>query len=312
MAKNEIVSGTIPFKKGTYAGELKNGLPNGRGVYYFEHQSPEGDKRQGLMCEDYVIAASEVRGGRQEVQFESPQGTSYDGGWKNGLKHGRGILRFRDGSQKIGLWVEDRFQQEVFEVESEPEAVSYLNGLYSGDIEDGVPHGWGCFTCDDFSYDGEWKFGARHGEGTYSTPTEVYRGGWVDNKRHGYGVEESSQSELSRRYEGSWENDLEHGHGTLRIGDMAVYEGGWKDGKKHGHGIEISTLYGIQSKYIGEWKNSRKDGLGKETTIMRGMKSEYKGGWRNNQKCGFGQEYIDGGGVKLRSTKVSLNKLRTQ
>lgn len=338
MAEMEITTGTIPFKKGTYTGELRNGLPHGRGVYSCEAHFHEGEWHEGWMSDYGCMAESEGRiyngcwraedNQSGALQFNPPRGTIYDGGWKDGLKHGMGRLQLKDGSQKIGIWEDDRFSRAVDEavpdttgkaspslgaghplkVVPSPDAVPFRNGLYVGGVKDGVPHGRGRFTCDDYSYEGDWENGSRHGAGTCATSKTVYRGSWVNDKRQGNGVETARYLEFSSRYEGAWQNDLKHGHGILAISNGTVYDGGWKDGRRHGHGTEVSTQYGIKSKYVGEWKNGQKNGLGKEVTVVHGMKSEYKGGWRNNQKYGFGKEFIDGGGIRIRSCKVNLRK----
>lgn len=43
--------------------------------------------------------------------------------------------------------------------------VPYLNGVYSGDTEKGVPHGSGTYTCESYTYTGDFKNGKMDGQG---------------------------------------------------------------------------------------------------------------------------------------------------
>jgi hypothetical protein len=304
MTKTEITTGTISFKNGVYTGELRNGIPHGTGIHSCEIHPGESEREKGWMSglgetaeSGDNICAENCQADKKdgnELLFHMANSTIYEGEWRDGMKHGKGVLRRPDGTLKTGIWEDDRFFSAVTEQEHSRSDVPFRNGLYMGRIENGVPHGHGCFTCDDYSYEGEWHHGARHGEGTLRTTKTVYCGTWANDKRHGEGVETATYREYSSTYEGSWKDDLKHGHGTLTTSNGNTYEGGWKDGKRHGHGKEVSTMYGVKTSYIGEWRNNQKNGLGKEVTVLAGMQAEYKGGWKNNHKYGFEDELFSG------------------
>ena len=124
----------------------------------------------------------------------------------------------------------------------------YTAGLkfkYSGDLQNGKPHGYGTATFDDGDkYVGNWVDGDRSGQGThYFNDGTTYIGQWRDSKCHGRGKM-------------TWEN-----------GD--VYDGGYAYGERSGMGTykagSGNTLSNCPDcvKYEGYWKNNTKEGTGK-------------------------------------------------
>lgn len=79
---NDLETGTISYLGGTYTGELKNGLPHGKGVLvYDQEQTSVG-----------IVKRSERK---------------YEGEWQDGMMHGKGVLSYPDGSVKTGTWEKD-------------------------------------------------------------------------------------------------------------------------------------------------------------------------------------------------------------
>ena len=71
--KNNVTQGKVTLSDGTYEGQLKNGVPHGKGV-----------------CKYY-------------------NGSVYDGSWKNGKKSGWGSYKWTDGTKYVGYWKDDKF-----------------------------------------------------------------------------------------------------------------------------------------------------------------------------------------------------------
>ncbi len=86
--------------------------------------------------------------------YTYPDGTKYDGEWKDNKRHGHGILTRPDGTKYVGEWAENK------------------------------PHGQGVLiTAEGMIYTGEWKNGKRNGYGVYTDPDGKKRGGqWDDGK----------------------------------------------------------------------------------------------------------------------------------
>jgi len=89
-----------------------------------------------------------------------PDGSKYEGGWKDGKPHGWGKYTFPDDSNYEG---------------------EYRNGKRNGQGILIFPNGE--------KYEGEFRDGKRHGHGTYTKPDgSQYVGEWKDDKRHGEGT----------------------------------------------------------------------------------------------------------------------------
>jgi hypothetical protein len=80
----------------------------------------------------------------------------------------------------------------------------YLNGVYSGEVSFGFPHGYGAYV-----YWGGDK----------------YVGEFKNNKLHGSGVLHFSNGE---QYVGLFKSDKRHGQGTYTFANGDVYVGGWR------------------------------------------------------------------------------------
>ena len=79
-----------------------------------------------------------------------PNGTKYEGGWKDGTYHGQGTMTYSNGD------------------------------TYEGEWKDGKHNGQGTYTYSDGSkYEGEWKDGNKYGQSTMTHPDgTVQRGTW--------------------------------------------------------------------------------------------------------------------------------------
>lgn len=87
---------------------------------------------------------------------------TYEGGFKAGMKHGRGVKAWPNG---------DRYEGEFVEGKKEGQ------GKYR----------WGRGPWRGESYEGPYVGDQRHGEGTYRWPTgDVYRGPWKEDQIAGY------------------------------------------------------------------------------------------------------------------------------
>jgi len=112
-----------------------------------------GDKNnnpqyKGEVKREYIIFGDYILEGLGSLTY--PDGDKYVGEWKDGKKHGQGIITYVD---------------------------KYLGGKYSGGWKDGEFHGQGTETSIlGFKYVGKYKDGKKHGQGTYTFSS----GGWYD------------------------------------------------------------------------------------------------------------------------------------
>ena len=90
--------------------------------------------------------------GKGIISFSN--GEKYDGHWAEGLKEGSGVYTWADGSQYIGEWHLDRMSGEGVHV-------SFNGSKYSGSWSGNLMHGSGSYQYDNGSvYKGEWFEGS--------------------------------------------------------------------------------------------------------------------------------------------------------
>ena len=165
---NEIPELNGFYKK--YTGLWEKGNPHGKGIY----ETPFGYKGKNYNIERYEGEFNyyERYYGDIHNYFERyddlrnyfeyhgkgkwfRDGNKYDGEWKNGLKHGKGIYNWANGDQYEGDWRYNHFE------------------------------GIGTFIWSNGSrYDGEWYEGEKHGLGTLTqTDGSIEKGLWKNNKK---------------------------------------------------------------------------------------------------------------------------------
>jgi hypothetical protein len=107
-------------------------------------------------------------------------------------------------------------------------------GNYTGELMDGVPHGFGNFTSvnpegEPWYYEGEWQEGHFNGYGT-TVFDQGFResGEYTDDFLNGEGSESWQDYPI---YQGSYSNGEYHGYGTLfDIHGTTIYSGDWENG----------------------------------------------------------------------------------
>ena len=82
------------FLNGKYVGEFKNGLRDGKGVFYRN----DGGRYEGEYKND-------VKNGKGITYYSN--GGRYEGDYKNDVKDGKGIFYFADGARYEGDWKND-------------------------------------------------------------------------------------------------------------------------------------------------------------------------------------------------------------
>ena len=214
-----------------YVGQWnEKGQRNGKGIQYW----PDGSKYEGYWKNDMANGYGRL------IHLD---GDSYIGNWVNDMAQGFGEYINSDGSKYIGEWVEDKQH-------GKGEEICQDGSCYKGDYCMGKKHGKGLFLWkDSSSYDGEFKDNEIEGKGTYKwADKRMYSGDWVGNKMNGKGVFTWPDG---KKYVGEYLDDKKHGYGEFFWPDGNKYAGNWENGKQHGRGI----LTGNDGKSReGEWK----------------------------------------------------------
>jgi len=116
---------------------------------------------------------------------------------------------------------------------AEKSEIPFRDGEYIGELRNGLPHGIGTYTCEQFTYIGTWFYGTMSGLGVMRyVDGDLYKGEFYADRRHGQGEEDVITAE-----------------------GKTQYVGGWKDGKKHGRGMEVSYRDGKEIRHDGVWRN---------------------------------------------------------
>ena len=199
-----------------------------------------------------------------------PDGSKYEGYWENDMANGRGRLIHADGDVYEGQWVNDKAHGNGVYI--------HMDGAqYVGEWKEDKQHGHGVETWPDGArYEGFYESGKKHGKGKFNwADGSTYEGEFFNNNIHGKGIYVWSDG---RRYDGDWKNNKMDGKGLFTWADGRKYVGEYLDDKKHGQG-EFSWPDG--RKYVGEWVNGKQHGRGFYTTADGKTK---EGEWKDGKR----------------------------
>ncbi len=259
-----------------YQGEIKNGLPNGKGIIIYHSPYSENN-------------------------------SIYEGRFNDGLRHGQGKITFLDDMSTFeGEWEDD--YPNGFGILTDPNGTAYKGVWKYGKLfgDDGY------LNYDGNKYKGEIKDGLRHGEGTLIIRTSIFEGLSLEGRnakgkltvfggRHkGYiyeGIFEKGVIKYGKvtrpdgsKYEGNIRGRRPNGEGTCIWPDETKYEGYWLHGLQHRQGKIFHKdgylLYegGFQKGYpYGEGKKFSKNG----ELIFEGELKD----WGINDSCKQVEEY---------------------
>lgn len=165
--------GTAEDHLSYYLGEIQNGVPQGKGIYWFENGDVlEGEWRvQATSTYSSLVLNGKANG----VGLVELGDGVYWGEYKNGSQNGYGIYLYDSGNWYAGEW-------------SENERSGY--GIFQWESGD--------------RYEGVWQDGERTGQGSYYWPNgDRYEGMWVKGRQTGEGTYYYADGgELT----GTWEN----------------------------------------------------------------------------------------------------------
>ena len=177
------------------------------------YQKKQGCKARGLYEGEW--AKDKFNGFGKEGL---PNGNIYEGYFKNGLRHGEGLMEYTkqrgtvaDGKYQ-GEWVEGKYNGRGKE--------KYKNGnIYEGQFKNDKRHGKGRMEYAlragakfEGYYEGEWVNGESNGQGKERYPNgNTYRGELKNGERHGKGRMDylkKPSAKFSGYYDGEWSKGL--------------------------------------------------------------------------------------------------------
>ena len=181
------------------------------------------------------------------IYTEHLLGSTYEGDWKDSMRHGVGLLTLSSGVEYCGEFFEDS-------IHGEGVITLIDDSVYTGGFQRGYFHGHGCLQDESNNrvYVGGFENGLRHGHGeeTFSDGSR-YVGQFQMGHRHGSGVLYDVSGK--KLYEGEWANDLKQGKGHLFSHKHESYEGDFERGEFCGMGL---YTYTDGTSIEGQWVDS--------------------------------------------------------
>lgn len=225
-----------------------------------------------------------------------PDSGVYRGDYLDGLFHGQGELRWRNGDRYVG-----GFRRGLMFGQGRLEEAN--GGVYQGEFRDGMSEGRGVYTGPDgIRYEGEFARDIFEGQGRFTdSDGTVYEGRFHRGQPDGPGTIEFGNGV---RYEGDIRAWQMHGQGTYTLKGNMVYSGQFVEGVLDGKG-EIrrgKTVYTGQirdwqahgqgsllqedgSRYAGEFRQGMFHGQGR---LVSRNGDVYTGQFENGLKHGHG------------------------
>eukprot|EP00934_Nitzschia_sp_Nitz4_P004229 Nitzschia sp. Nitz4//scaffold90_size81538//3574//5103//NITZ4_005310-RA/size81538-processed-gene-0.30-mRNA-1//1//CDS//3329559984//4219//frame0 len=178
-------------QSGLYNGSIcpTSGQPHGQGNFR-PHPNEKGHSYKGNWDQGHWNGKG---------VFTKSNGDRFEGSFKNDLKHGTGIYRYKDGTRFFeGRYMDGQRLEGTMHYGD--------NSVYTGQWLKGKRHGRGSYKFSDGShYKGDFDHDRIDGVGQLVWPDgSTYVGEWSQGLRHGTGQDFASDGSL--RFEGKWEH----------------------------------------------------------------------------------------------------------
>lgn len=202
--------------------------------------------------------------------FNEYNGNQYKGGLLDEEPHGRGMMKYPDGSGYQGQWFEGHRDTSIHIIgdqysNSDKSIMQYADGaLYLGGWKKGKKYGRGTMYYSDGSfYEGEWLDGARHGNGSqHNIDGSIQRGAWRDDHYRG-GEKAASPVVVNFVEGGEFIGDVDIKLGKIVYDDGRLYIGRCNFAYVP-DGVGTMT-YPNGMKYSGIWNSGNFDDFGRIT-----------------------------------------------
>lgn len=272
---------------GSYGGDLENGIPQGRGTLLYD----DGDVYEGYFL-----------GGKfhgKGVSTRNDGNIRYDGEWRNGKFHGEGTYYYSKGDSQNRAQYKGSFFNGMRVGKG---VLTWKDGtLYEGDFAENMMSGRGVmkWPCGDV-YEGEFANGTRDGYGKYtSADGYCYEGQWKEGKREGEGKTTYPDGWSA---ECMWRNDTPYTGETRQYADdgkTLLYEGGIIEGEKQGYGVIYCARNGRECIFKGVTCNGSW-----QTGSLYYLNGNiwYEGDWMGASFYGKGVEYDEDGNILRQGT----------
>lgn len=181
-----------------------------------------------------------------------PSGEIYEGEWKNGMRHGLGVLVKPNGTRYVGSFFEDKRH-------GKGEEVLRPSYRYVGDFQNDKKAGIGRLEINGHYFDGQFKNDKPNGRAVSGRlgGAKNYEGEFLDGLKNGSGI---LYFDDGRQFKGDFKDDLMNGQGTMSWPDGDIYTGNFINDEQTGSGVLINKSSG--EKYVGGFLNGLFHGKG--------------------------------------------------
>jgi hypothetical protein len=210
--------------------------------------------------------------------LDYPDGSVYEGEFKQGRLTGTGVMKYASGEIRSGTFIDGALNGHG--------SIVYADrSRYEGELRMGEPDGYGRIElADGDSYEGTFMAGRSHGKGkaTYADGG-VYEGDWVAGDPHGSGTRTFANG---NRYVGQFVSGKKNGQGLFTQASGETYEGEWRGDQLNGKCRIVIN----QSIYQGECRDSKASGTGHLEDKSKDL--VYEGEFDQDQFQGKGSLHI--------------------
>eukprot|EP00741_Cyanophora_paradoxa_P004025 tig00000754_g3910.t1 len=264
----------------SYVGEWREGTQNGRGRFVYGDAAVGNEDEH---CKKYHSFAAKSDG--------SCGGGEYEGMWKDGKKHGHGVLRWGNFSGEFSgplandyspesLVVRHARKRYAFGAKKSQMEISRNFYVYVGDWDEDERHGRGVYTdIEGNSYEGAWHRGLLHGRGVWRGAFgDSYEGDFANNRRHGRGRYANVDGSV---YEGPWWNDKRHGLGKYTFPDGVQVEAWFEEDKQAKFGRLLSAPAEHLARLHGKRTVERRAPPSEPLRLIGDIEAVLRGWWLN-------------------------------
>ena len=234
--------------------------------------------------------------GTGQLSFNAIKKLLYDGDWKKGEKHGKGVEKYYNRDSSLDRKYIGNFKNGYRSGEGKVYKLQNNELFYEGTFKNGHIVKGKKYRNGQIIYEGSFSKNKYNGNGKSYGDGHVciYDGKFKDDKKNGKGTL-YSESTGKKIYEGAFQKDKKNGKGTeYDENGKKLYVGPFRNNERHGKG----TLYypSGKEKYIGMFYKGKEEGKGKG--FFENGKVEYDGQfYRGNLHKGT-QYYLSGNYIK--------------